>query len=132
MAAEPSPLTLGPGEYRIDERLPRSRAGEWRLRRVFCNGDTVGVRRPRRRTSSVNVTIEAGEGAACTFVNRFIPKGAIVIDKVTVGGTGTAGFTITPFRDPGTSYSKSATTREPGEPNGRAVTGPTGSLWGGT
>ena len=116
VAAEPSPLTLGPGKYRIDERLPRSRAGEWRLSRVFCNAETVGIRRPRRRTSSVDVTIEAGEGAACTFVNRFIPKGAIVIDKVTVGGTGTAGFTITPLRDPGTSYSKSATTREPGEP----------------
>ncbi len=116
MAAEPSPLTLGPGKYRIDELLPRSRAGEWRLKRVFCNAKPVGVRRPRARTNSVDVTLEPGEGAACTFVNRFVPNGAIVIDKATVGGTGTAGFTITPLRDPGISYSKSATTREPGEP----------------
>ena len=116
VAADPSPLELGPGDYRIEERLPRRRAGEWRLKRVFCNADTVGIRRPRSRTSSVDVTIEAGEGAACTFVNKFVPKGAIVIDKATVGGTATTGFTISPLRDPQTSYSQSATTREPGEP----------------
>ena len=116
VAAQPSPLTVSPGSYRIEEQLPTSRAGEWRLRRVFCNAKPVGIRRPRRTTSSVNVTIEPGQGAACTFVNKFVPKGAIVIDKMTVGGTGTAGFTISPVRDPETSYSQSVTTREPGEP----------------
>ena len=117
VSAEPSPLTLGPGRYRIRERLPRSRAGDWRLNRVFCNGNPVPVRRPPgRRVSSVGVTIEPDEGAACTFVNRFTPAGAIVIDKATVGGTGTAGFTISPVGDPDTTYSQSVTTREPGEP----------------
>ena len=116
VAAQPSPLTVGPGDYRIEEQLPASRAGEWRLRRVFCNAKPVGIRRARRTTSSVDVTIEPGRGAACTFVNKFVPKGAIVIDKMTVGGTGTAGFTITPVRDPETSYEQSVTTREPGEP----------------
>ena len=105
-----------PRDYRIEEQLPTSRAGEWRLRRVFCNAKPVGIRRPRRTTSSVDVTIEPGQGAACTFVNKFVPKGAIVIDKMTVGGTGTAGFTISPVRDPETSYEQSVTTREPGEP----------------
>ena len=105
VAAQPSPLTVSPGSYRIEEQLPTSRAGEWRLRRVFCNAKPVRIRRPRRTTSSVNVTIEPGQGAACTFVNKFVPKGAIVIDKMTVGGTGTAGFTISPVRDPETSYS---------------------------
>ena len=62
------------------------------------------------------MTIEPDEGAACTFINRFTPAGAIVIDKATVGGTGTAGFTISPVGDPDTTYSQSVTTREPGEP----------------
>ena len=117
VSAEPSPVTLGPGRYRIRERLPRSAAGDWRLNRVFCNGKPVEVRRPPgRRNSSVGVTIEAGEGAACTFINRFTPDGAIAIDKVTLGGTGTAGFTIFPLDGSGRSYSKSVTTREPGVP----------------
>ena len=126
VAAKPSPLTVSPGSYRVDEQLPTSRAGKWRLRRVFCNAKPIRIMRP---ASSVDVQIEPGEGAACTFVNKFVPKGAIVIDKTTVGGTGTAGFTISPVRHPETSYEQSVTTREPGVPRRARATAHAGSPW---
>ncbi len=60
--------------------------------------------------------IEDQRGATCTFENNFRPYGAIAIDKTTLNGTGTAGFTIQPLDDPQTSYEQSATTRQENDP----------------
>ena len=46
--AQPSPLTLSPGTYRIDEQLPESRAGRWRLDNVICGGLLGGGLGPDR------------------------------------------------------------------------------------
>ena len=108
--AQPSPLTLSPGTYRIDEHLPESRAGQWRLDHVICGGRLTAA------TESTEVTITDGGGATCTFENRFVPSGRIAIDKVTLGGITTTGFVISPVGDPGTQYWKTATTSEPGVP----------------
>ena len=35
--AEPSPLTVSPGLYRVEERLPKSDEGKWRLDSAYCN-----------------------------------------------------------------------------------------------
>jgi uncharacterized repeat protein (TIGR01451 family) len=108
--AQPSPLTLSPGTYRIDEHLPESRAGEWRLDNVICGGQLAAA------AESTEVTITDGGGATCTFENRFVPAGTIAIDKVTLGGVTTTGFVISPDADPDTQYWKAATTSEPGVP----------------
>jgi uncharacterized repeat protein (TIGR01451 family) len=113
--AEPSPLKVKPGVYRIEERLPDSDRGRWRLDEAYCNAKERKVKRLRRRGSSfgsVEVRIEDQRGATCTFEDDFTPDGAITIDKTTLGGTGTAGFTIQPLKDPETSFEQSATTRE--------------------
>ena len=34
------------------------------------------------------------------FENRFVPNGAIAIEKITRGATGSTGFTVTPARVP--------------------------------
>ena len=106
--AQPSPLTLSPGTYRIDEQLPESRAGRWRLDNVICGGLLAADSDP------TEVTITDGGGATCTFENTFVPSGKIAIDKVTLGGVTTTGFVISPVGDPDTEYRKSATTSEPG------------------
>ena len=108
--AEPSPLTLASGRYSIDERLPTSRRGRWEREAVICDG------LPQPDPDAVEVSINAGSGAACVFENRFIPSGAISIDKVTLGGTTSAGFVIWPSGDPDTRYRKAATTTQPGVP----------------
>ncbi len=89
--AQPSPLTLSPGTYRIDEHLPESRAGRWRLDNVICGGLLAAD------SESTEVTITDGGGATCTFENSFVPSGKIAIDKVTLGGVTTTGFVIPPW-----------------------------------
>jgi uncharacterized repeat protein (TIGR01451 family) len=117
--AEPSPLKVKPGVYRIEERLPGSDTGKWRLDEAYCNAKERKIKRLRRRRASlgsVQVKIEDQRGAACTFENEFIPDGSIAIDKTTQGGTGTAGFTIQPVDDPQTSFEQAATTKRENEP----------------
>ncbi len=108
--AQPSPLTLSPGSYRIEESLPESRAGRWRQDAVICDGQSLAS------SESTEVTITDGAGATCTFENTFIPSGSIAIDKVSLEGVTTTGFVISPVDDPDTQYQKSATTAEPGVP----------------
>ena len=104
MDAQPSPLTLSPGRYRLDERLPQSRRGRWRLDDVICDGQVL----PNPEEAEVEIT--DGAGATCTFENSFVAAGEIEIDKVTLGGVTTTGFVIWPVADPETRYRKVATT----------------------
>lgn len=108
--AQPSPLDLPPGRYRLDERLPQSRRGKWRLDDVICNGQVLP------NPGEAEVTLTAGAGATCTFENSFEGSGEIQIDKVTLGGVTTTGFLIWPVGDPETRYRKSVTTERPDEP----------------
>jgi uncharacterized repeat protein (TIGR01451 family) len=105
--AQPSPLEVSPGLYRVRETLPSSRRGEWRLVRVWCGGRRQGVSR------RALVRIRDQQGSACLFVNRFIPKGRIEVFKVTVGGTGRFDFAVSPLRDLQTVYHKRARVRSP-------------------
>ena len=108
--AQPSPLTLSPGRYRLDERVPHSRRGRWRLDDVVCDGQVLP------NPEEAEVTITDGAGATCTFVNSFEASGEIQIEKVTLGGVTTTGFVIWPVGDPETRYRKVATTERSGEP----------------
>jgi hypothetical protein len=108
--AEPSPLSLSPGRYRIRERAPASPDGHWRLRRVDCSGATTSTRR------SVEVDVPSGGAVTCTFHNTFVPRGSITISKLTEGATGTATFLVTPVHGVPAQHLLSATTSTPGEP----------------
>ncbi len=103
--AEPSPLELGPGRYRIAEELPSSDEGRWTLRGVECGGEEVPV-----RDGAVEATVVAREVETCTFTNRFVPFGRIEIAKITRGGTGTTGFEVESAADPEITFHSQATT----------------------
>ncbi len=125
VAADPSPISLDPGEYRITEKLPDSTRGRWELAEVTCNDE--------QRNPNEPVRIEVTEASAdlCTFRNRFTPKGSITIDKVTLGAVGTAGFVVSPTDEPDVELLKSATTEKKGKP-ARATGDPTDPLALGT
>ena len=95
----------GPGTFAIDEEIPDSDAGRWRLAVVSCDG----VRLPA--TLPVRVEVQGADAPTCTLTNVFRPNGAIVVDAVTRGGLARIGYRI--LRDrPGdvASYEQSATT----------------------
>ena len=108
--AQPSPLELEPGLYRVREDLPDSTRGSWDVFRVWCGGRQLGSTGPQAPDSAV-VRIRDQEGSACLFVNRFTPAGGLSIYKTTVGGAGSFDYAITPLRDQATVYNQSATTR---------------------
>jgi Domain of unknown function DUF11 len=115
--ADPSPLSLDPGTYTIRERRPSSNHGTWRLVAVTCNGAAVNHHR-------IRVTVSAGQGSECTFVNAFRPAGAISLSKLTEGGTGTTKFVVSAATRAGTQYFQSATTTHEGVPVDAKPSGP--------
>ncbi len=108
--AVPSLLSLAPGRYVIAEQKPTSPDGRWHLRDVSCNGAN------RSTTNPFPVEIHSGESVVCTFVNGFVPRGAISIAKITEGGVGTASFVVTPATGSPTPHLQHATTTTPGVP----------------
>jgi len=108
VGAQPSPLSLSPGRYRIRERAPSSSAGSWHLRSVDCNGATES--RHRR----VEVDVASGAAVTCTFVNAFVPRGSISIAKLTEGAAGAATFLVIPIYGQPAQYLQTATTTAPG------------------
>src|SRR3954471_8153285 len=64
--ADPSPITLDPGQYHVSEQLPSARGGRWHQIAVNCNA----LRSARRGSSAgKDVTITSGRGVACLFEN---------------------------------------------------------------
>ena len=56
----------------------------------------------------------ARSGTVCTVTNRLDRPGRIRLSKVTLGGTGTAAFVVSPLGDPTVQRRQSATTTRPG------------------
>jgi Domain of unknown function DUF11 len=108
--AAASAITARAGDrYTITESPPKRDDGHWELASATCGGQTVSDR-------PVRTTIPASGIQFCTFTNRFVPTGSIIIRKVTVGATATAAFVISPdFGTPAT-YAQSATTTHEGTP----------------
>jgi uncharacterized repeat protein (TIGR01451 family) len=110
--ADPSPITLEPGQYHVSERLPSARGGRWHQIAVNCNA----LRSARRGSSAgKDVTVTSGRGVACLFENRFVPFGSIKVFKQTRGAGGTTGFVISPVADPTRQYTQTATTSGSGD-----------------
>ena len=112
-AVEAGLIALKPGvTYVITETVPRVRGGRWVPGVTNCT--TLQRTRSRHGSRSITVNLDSGEGIACTFENRFVPRGSITIAKTTRGRAGTAGFVITPARATSRQYFKSATTKRDG------------------
>jgi hypothetical protein len=106
-----TPLQLPPGSYHVRERLPQADAeGSWSVAGVTCNGAR------RQLSTHASVTVSADKGAFCLFRNRFTPNGSIRIHKITLGGVGTALFTIRTLSGGPRRYAQSATTKHAGRP----------------
>ncbi len=108
--AQPGPLSLPPGSYEITESQPAAAGGRWSLSAVECGGRQLPVVQP------VQVTVASGAGSVCTFTNTFQPRGAIVIEKTTVGALATTGFVITPASGTAQEIHQSARTLREGVP----------------
>lgn len=109
--ADPNPLVLPPGRYRITETAPPAPGGFWRLGAVNCVDEFLTP-----SDGAVEITVRSGAGATCTFINRLVHPGEIAISKQTFGATGTAGFKITSVADPRKVYEQAATTEAVGRP----------------
>jgi uncharacterized repeat protein (TIGR01451 family) len=95
---------LPSGDYEIDETPVERAGGRWRREQVRCGGRIV-----EPFTDPLELTIPAGAGISCVYVNEFVPAGAIRLRKIMKGGTGTTGFTIRPLdADPPRVYQQRA------------------------
>jgi uncharacterized repeat protein (TIGR01451 family) len=109
--AIPGPISLAAGTYDVNETLPTTDRGRWRLVQADCDGADLSGANP------LQVTLASGAGAICTLYNHFRPNGSIAIHKQTVGGIGATGFVISPVHhDPPVELIQSATTRHENTP----------------
>jgi len=83
---------LPPGAYPITATTP---AGPWSLVAVVCNGTAVAF-----SGLAATVTLSAGQPQDCVFHSRR-RAGTLVTRLVTLGGTATAGFTVSPLAPEG-------------------------------
>jgi hypothetical protein len=110
IAAATSAITAHAGDrYTITESPPKRPDGHWEIDSVLCGGQPVAH-------GPVQTTIPASGVQFCTFTNRFVPTGSIIIRKVTLGATATASFVISPEFGTPARYALSATTTEQGQP----------------
>ena len=94
VAAEAEPVgspSFPPGRYRIEEDLPATAKGDWKLSSVFCNDSETEI----VDGTAVHFTVPT-QGGVCTFTNKFTPAGSIELRKSTVGATGTFQFAVRP------------------------------------
>ncbi|WP_412538557.1 DUF5979 domain-containing protein [Longispora sp. K20-0274] len=93
LAVSSEPLTgLPAGTHTLTETVPdQPGLGPWRLESVECDGASVPV-----SGNTATLTLPANGNVDCHVRNRFTPVGSLTVNLVTHGGTGTAGFAITP------------------------------------
>lgn len=104
VAASSAPIAVEPGRYRLTERLPVSREGVWRRVGATCDDRDFGAEQ------EIVGVVSAASGTVCTIVNRLEKPGRIALRKVTLGGTGTAAFVVSPSGDPTVQRRQRATT----------------------
>ena len=109
--AQPSPLSLAPGDYALTETPTHDPAGRWALSTVQCDG------RDQPATQPIHVTIASGASTTCTLGNTFTPFGSIEISKITEGALATTGFIVSPRSGPANQLHQSATTTHEGKPS---------------
>ncbi|MBO1333688.1 DUF5979 domain-containing protein [Streptomyces sp. VRA16 Mangrove soil] len=116
-----APQGATPGTYTVDEAIPASDGtGSWELVGLNCNGTDVPISKGAatdaapRGTWHASYDVASVDDATCLLTNKFTPGGAINIEKVTDGGTGTFAYDViahplSRLRD-ATTYRSTATT----------------------
>ncbi|GAA3052938.1 hypothetical protein GCM10020229_75640 [Kitasatospora albolonga] len=107
--AEASPVDVASaagataGRYTVRERVPAADGtGTWQTPDATCDGVPAPVTLLPPSPDAPNGTwtaehdLAAPGGTTCLLTNRFVPGGAINVEKVTEGGTGTFAFAVTP------------------------------------
>ncbi|WP_433341138.1 prealbumin-like fold domain-containing protein [Streptomyces sp. CA-253872] len=83
------------GTYTVTEHKPAPDGrGTWELTRAVCGGEEEPVT-DAGDTWRVSHEVTAGENPHCRLTDTFTPGGAIGVEKVTRGGTGTFGYAVT-------------------------------------
>jgi hypothetical protein len=111
--AAPSLDALEPGRYTITENEPTTNAGTWTLSDVGCNASFT------RSEDSIKLTVARGDNIACTFTNRFRPSAKLSVGDITLNGTASTSYLITPERTThptadGDTHIHAARTTQPG------------------
>jgi uncharacterized repeat protein (TIGR01451 family) len=80
----------GDEPWKVDEEVPDG----WALAGLSCEHGAGRVTTDLK-TASVAIELAAGDTVTCTYVDKLIPpKGALLLRKVTEGGTGTFDFEV--------------------------------------
>jgi uncharacterized repeat protein (TIGR01451 family) len=80
----------GEAPWTVDEEVPEG----WKLTGLHCESGKSQVTTDLAR-ASVSIDLAAGDTVVCTYVDTLEPpKGALLLRKVTRGGTGTFGFKV--------------------------------------
>jgi uncharacterized repeat protein (TIGR01451 family) len=80
----------GEEPWKVDEEVPEG----WKLTGLHCESGKSQVTTDIAR-ASVSIDLAAGDTVICTYVDALVPpKGALLLRKVTRGGTGTFGFKV--------------------------------------
>ncbi|MEU6846804.1 DUF5979 domain-containing protein [Streptomyces sp. NPDC046716] len=122
-----APAGATPGTYTIDEAIPApDGTGTWELTGLNCDGTDVPITKgpatddAPRGTWHATYDLASVDDANCLLTNKFTPGGAINIEKVTEGGTGSFAYDVIAhplarLRD-ATTYRSTATTETEGVP----------------
>jgi hypothetical protein len=100
--------------------VTESPVDDYSLTSVDCSATTTGTGPPAStwtagRTTTIKLV--AGEHVTCVYNNHYVPPGSgLTIRKITLGGTGSFGYRISPASGGGAADRASATTTDPGVP----------------
>ncbi|MCF2529460.1 prealbumin-like fold domain-containing protein [Yinghuangia soli] len=114
-----APAGITPGTYTATEVKPApDGTGTWQLTGANCNGTDVPITETATTWSAAYDVAAAGP-VKCLLTNTFTPGGAIYVEKVSQGGTGTFGYAVTPHSrvrkagpDDSTYHGSASTTAE--------------------
>jgi uncharacterized repeat protein (TIGR01451 family) len=119
--AQPTLTDLQPGHYTITESPPTTDAGRWDTVSVTCEGVRQDASKP------ITVTVSSGQSTECSFVNVFIPAGAISLAKITTGHIGAVAFLVASQTGPAAQYHQLAVTTHQGVAANAIPDGPANS-----
>ena len=98
--------------------VTESAVANYKLADLACHAEAAGGAPGASTTDISGATasthLVAGEHVTCVYTNRYVPPtGGLTIRKLTTGGVGQFGYTVTPVPGPGRIHHATATTTQP-------------------
>ena len=122
---DPSGFQLGAGGsedfYRaggVTWTVTESAVADYKLADLSCSAEAAGGARGASTAdisgATASIHLVAGEHVTCVYTNRYVPpSGGLTIRKLTTGGVGQFGYTVTPVSGHGSVRLARATTTQP-------------------